>query len=81
MKKKLIIQSLIFDKKHFKTMNEVRNWVVDHRFVLIKYKKKQIHELSMTFRARQRDPSLFDKNTFKTINVRKGIKAVIGKLK
>ena len=72
-----LIQSLIFDKDVFETKEEVLDWVKSHGF----YVEKEIDETSDAYRVRQVDPSEFYPDSFRTIEIRKGIKAVIGKIR
>lgn len=72
-----IIQTLIFDKEVFKDKDEVREWVDQHGFVV----HKEIEDNEKAFRVRQVDPSEFQEDSFKTIEIRRGVKAVVGKIK
>ena len=78
--KRTYIQSLIFSKKGFKTKFKVRKWIMKNKFKFLN-KRDGIEETNNTFRVRQRQPSRFNKKTFRTITLDKNIKAVIGKLK
>ena len=80
-KKKLKIQSLIFNKKYFRTKSEVKSWLNRNGYKVLKYKSKPITKYKNTFRVRQRYPSKFNKRSFRTVNIKKGVKAVKGYLK
>lgn len=72
--KPMKLQSIIFDKDNF-TADTAKTW-------LDKYKKdKDLDTSGPSIRARQADPSKFDGKSFRTITLKKGIKAVVGKLK
>lgn len=72
-----VVQTLVFSKEVFKTVEEVKKWIKDHP----PFKMEKIHETKTSYRIRQRDPAKFDPKSFRTINITKGIQAVIGKLK
>ena len=78
--KRTYIQSLIFSKDRFKTKFQVKKWIEEHNFKFLN-KRDGIEENTYNFRVRQRQPSRFNKKTFRTITLNKNIKAVIGKLK
>lgn len=65
------IQTLIFDKRSF-SHTEAVQWAQDHDF------NAAVDEKENTWRMRQLPPSGFKDNSFRTINITKGIKAVIG---
>lgn len=69
------IQTLIFDKEVFESEAEAREWASDHYF-----HNAKVDETTDSFRLRQLNPSQFDENSFRTIEIRRGIKAVIGKI-
>lgn len=69
------VQSLIFQKKLF-TRKEAVEWARTHMF-----KASDVDETDETYRLRQRDPSKFKPNSFRTIDLTKGVQSVIGKLK
>lgn len=69
------IQTLIFDKSVFETEAEAREWASDHGF-----HSSKVDETNESFRLRQLNPSQFEENSFRTIEIRRGIKAVIGKI-
>lgn len=73
--KSTIIQTYIFDKKKF-TETEAKKWLQDHD----KHSGK-VDENESSYRFRQIEPEKFDPNSFRTIEIEDGIKAVIGKLK
>ena len=70
-----VIQSLIFDKEAFQDEAEAREWAADHGF-----HSGKVDETEESFRIRQLDSSQFDKTTLRTIEIRRGIQAVIGQL-
>ncbi|MCX7611852.1 MAG: phage portal protein [Ignavibacterium sp.] len=71
----LKIQTLIFSKKYF-TLEEAKKWIEEHGFV-----DNGVDETENSYRFRQRDPEDFDPESFRTITIDTGIKAVVGKLK
>jgi hypothetical protein len=77
---KLKMQNLIFDKKVFPTRRVVKIWVKNNNYKLLSYKKQPIESNKTTWRARQRHPKYFKKSSFKTIILKKGVKAVKGYL-
>lgn len=70
-----VIQSLLFNKEVFENESEAREWASDHGF-----HSGKVDETEESFRIRQLDPSQFDKTTLRTIEIRRGIQAVIGQL-
>lgn len=70
------VQTLIFDKKTFKSREQAIRWARSHNF-----RSDKVDETENSFRLRQRDPSEFEENSFRTIKLRQGVSAVIGKLK
>ena len=75
-KKPTTIQTLIFDKDVFKTVGSAKAWLKKHGFT-----SHKVDENENSFRFRQIDPGKFKKDSFRTIELKKGVKAVIGKLK
>jgi len=73
--KALKIQTIIFDKKFF-TLEEARKWIKDHNF-----QDNGVDETENSYRFRQLDPELFEPDSFRTITLTEGVKAVVGKLK
>jgi len=69
-----IIQTLIFDKTVFETAGEAVEWARTHGFGADK-----IDETDDSFRIRQMDPSEFQPDSFRTIDIRRGVSAVIGR--
>lgn len=67
------IQTLIFHKSIFNTKEDVESWVKEHDFTL-----EKIGQNKTSFRVRQHEPSDFTDDTFRTIALTNGIKAVIG---
>jgi hypothetical protein len=76
-KQTTIVQTLIFDKKHF-TLAEAKKWVKDHGF---KIPNPGIDETDTSYRFRQIQPNRFKKGSFRTIKLATGVSAVIGRLK
>ena len=70
------MQTLIFDKGVFKNSGEVEAWASDHDF-----RDDTVDEAADGYRLRQRDPDDFDPDSFRTIPLTEGVKAVIGKLR
>ena len=81
----IAVQTLIFDKKLFPTEAKVREWVKAHDFIIMGkntlVEKPGIDSTANTFRVRQRPPQDFIPGSFRTIEFRPGVKAVIGTLK
>lgn len=82
------VQTLIFDKKKFKTEASVRSWIKEHGFHVTSkaadpepVTKPGIDETETSWRVRQRPPSDFQEGSFRTITITDGVKAVIGKPK
>ena len=70
-----VIQSLIFDKELF-TAETAKTWALDHDF-----KAESVDDTSESIRLRQKDPNEFLEDSFRTIELTDGVKAVIGRLK
>lgn len=70
-----VIQSLIFDKELF-TAETAKKWALDHDF-----KAESVDETTDSIRLRQKDPNEFLEDSFRTIELTDGVKAVIGRLK
>lgn len=68
-------QTLIFSKKQFPTSAEALKWATDHNFNPL----KGADETSDSFRVRLIDPSQFKPKSFRTIELKNGVSAVIGK--
>jgi hypothetical protein len=66
------VQSLILDASHFDT-RDAAGWAKRHGFRVSK-----VDKTAHSFRFRQREPSTFVQNSFRTITMRPGVKAVIG---
>jgi hypothetical protein len=69
------VQSLIFDKQKF-TVETAKNWALDHDF-----RAEKVDETEGTLRLRQMDPNDFLEDSFRTIELTDGVKAVVGRLK
>jgi transcriptional regulator with XRE-family HTH domain len=79
------VQTLIFPKDHWDSAAEAKKWAKDHDF-----KSGSVDETDASYRLRQKAPSAFKDNSFRTICLTGAdtpgdaacrIKAVIGKLK
>lgn len=80
VQKATTLQTLVLSKEEFKTLEEAVAWVKDHNFK-VEYEGKAPDETSTSYRFRQVDPKAFEEGSFRTIDVRPGVKAVIGVLK
>lgn len=67
-------QSILFDKEHF-TLEQAKKWLKDHDY------KTDVDEKPDTYRFRQRDPKDFQEGSMRTIQIKTGIKMIVGKLK
>jgi len=70
------VQTLIFAKKEFESADAAKKWASEHDF-----KSPKVDETEDSFRLRQRDPGDFKEGSFKTVDLKGGVKAVIGHLK
>lgn len=70
------VQSLIFSKERFKTADAAKAWAKKNN-----YRDSGVDETQDSWRLRQREPGDFDQDSFKTIELTDGVKAVIGHLK
>lgn len=71
----LIVQTLIFTKKLYEP-HDVYAWLEEKGF-----KDNRVEETGQSYRARQHDPDLFVKGSFRTITMGRGqsdVKAVVG---
>jgi 2'-5' RNA ligase len=66
------VQTIIFDKDVF-SLDEARKWLSDNGF-----KTPAVDETEDSYRFRQREPGDFREGSFRTITLRKGVKAVVG---
>ncbi len=71
-----VVQTLIFSKEFFKAADEARRWAKEHGFG-----NEKVDETGESFRLRQREPGEFKDGSFRTIELTKGVAAVIGRLK
>lgn len=71
-----VVQTLIFDKKIFPTETDASTWSREHGFTSVK-----VDEKKDTWHLVQLDPSEFVDNSFRTIDITTGVKAIIGTLK
>jgi len=69
------VQSLIFDKQKF-TVETCSKWALDHDF-----RAEKVDETENSIRLRQLDPNDFLEDSFRTIELTDGVKAVVGRLK
>lgn len=69
------VQSLIFHKDNF-TKSQAKDWALKHNFIASKF-----DETADTIRVRQHQPIMYDKKSFRTIDLTKGIQAIIAKPK
>ncbi len=67
-----VVQSLIMDKKTFETRAEAITWAREHDF-----KANKVDETEDSWRLRQLEPSVCDEASFRTIDLTKGVQAVI----
>ena len=65
------VQSLLFAKEYY-TKKEAKKWLKLHGY------KTDLDENTHTLRYRQKEPSNFEKKSFRTIYFTKGLQAVIG---
>lgn len=67
------IQTLIFAHEAFKNEDYVKAWAREHGF-----KYGSVDETGTSWRLRQQEPENFTKDSFRTITITDGVKAVIG---
>ena len=67
-----VIQTLILAKSTFPTVAEARKWVREHDF-----KSAGVDETDDSWRFRQIEPTKCQENTFRTITITDGVKAVV----
>lgn len=79
-KNKKKLQCLVFDKKYF-TKSRIKLWINMNGFVIDKRLRKPIMSFDNAFRVRQRNPDWFNKKTFITESLGKGVKGVYGLIK
>ena len=72
-KKKMHLQSIIFSKEY--TKGSIVKWLRQHHY------KWALDEKANTWRARQFDPALCVKSSFRTIHLEEGVLGVVAKLK
>jgi len=70
-----VVQTLIFLKEYFEK-EEALEWAKGHD-----YKADKVDENDDSYRIRQHPPEDFEESSLKTLEIDKGIKAVVGKLK
>jgi hypothetical protein len=66
------VQSILFSKEYY-TGRMARQWLLDHNFLAPKMDSTQNY-----MRYRQEDPKLFQKDSFRTLEFKRGILAVVG---
>ena len=71
----LVTQSLIFSKSRFESADKAKGWATENS-----YNADNVEESEDAFRLTQRDPNEFEENSFKTIELTDGVKAVKGYL-
>jgi phage I-like protein len=71
-----VIQRLVFDKEVFPEKADVKEWMAKHFFEAF----QEIEEKGNTFIVVQIDDSAFVKESKKTVEIRKGVEAVVGML-
>lgn len=69
----MVVQTLVFNKSVF-TKDQACKWATDQEF-----KADTVTEDDESYGLRQCDPSLFEENSFNTVEITKGVQAVIGK--
>lgn len=69
------VQTLIFDKEKF-TVAQAKAWAKENGF---RSDKVDEPEAGKTIRLRQKSPSAFQPGSFRTISLKSGIKAVVGR--
>lgn len=65
------IQALLFDREHFNG-HDARRWIKEHEFIAPK-----CHPTKNYLRYRQADPGDFKKDSFRTVALVEGIKAIV----
>lgn len=68
------VQSLALSKKRFSTAVEAKRWARQHGF-----EAPKVDETENEWRLRQDDPSFFHPESFRSIKLRPGVRAIIGK--
>lgn len=73
---KAAAQTLVLSKKTFKTKESAAGWAADRNYSVTK-----MYETENSWSFRQRHPVKFQPNSFRTIDITTGAKAVVGRLK
>ena len=73
LRKPMTLQTILISKEVY-DLDEAKGWLKDHDY------KTDVDEKAGTFRFRQRDPGDFKGGSFRTVDIAKGIKFVLGKL-
>ncbi len=73
--KKLELQAVLFDKKSYDPLIARHYLKINHINRL-----KKVHQTTDYLRYRVRDPDDFDKDSFRTVQIGKDIKYIMGKL-
>lgn len=76
-KKPTRVQTLVLSKKVFPSLEKAHAWISEHNFQI----EKPADETGESFRFRQIDPAQFDPNSFRSIELKNGVSAVVGHLK
>ena len=72
---------LIFDKSIFKNKSFIKKWLKARGYKILKSTRKTFWKNDGDILVRLREPSKFNKSTFKTKKIRKGVKEITGFLK
>jgi hypothetical protein len=70
------VQAVILSKSRFQSKDKSLSWVKSHDF-----RADKVDETGDSYHFRQREPEEFKTNSFRTIDVTEGVKAVVGKIK
>ena len=73
LRKPMTLQTILILKDVYE-LDEAKSWLKDHDY------KIDVDETESTYRFRQRDPGDFKPGSFRTVDIAKGIKFVLGKL-
>jgi len=78
--KKLIVQSIVFNRSKYKSKTMVRAWIRKSEYKLSK-NKNSISITPKYYKARIRDPWRFKKSSIKSKLITKNIRIISGRLK
>ncbi len=73
-------QSVVLSKERFETLEEARDWIVEHDYKT-SHGGKGPDETANTWRFRQRDPGDFIEGSFRTLEVDDGVQLIRGRLR